>query len=147
MAVTVFPAISGGFASPTWSTFTPTVTLVGGSSNTVPQFSTNTGRYIVVGKIIHLDIYLVGDGGNEGAGTGVLNIALPATAGANNPTSYFPCGYFKNTAEVLFMGQIASSGTTISLAYLNGTTLTNLTGADWNGTGRTGRLKFSYEID
>lgn len=129
-------------------TFSPTVTLVGGAGNTVPQYSTNTGRYTRIGNRVFVDIYLTGDGGNEGAGTGQVNIALPITASASHPTSFWPCGYADNGAtEYEMSGQIVGSGTTIQLIYF--TTIsgeTNFTGADQNNTTRTVRLKFSYEV-
>lgn len=132
----------------TEGTFTPTVTLVGGAGNTVPVYSTNTGRYTQTGRIVYVDVYLTGDGGAEGAGTGVFNVALPVTASASNPTSYFPCGIFVNgTAEDPVWGQITAGGTTISLVYedvLNN--LLDMTGAEQSSTTRTVRLKFFYEV-
>lgn len=128
-------------------TFTPTVTLVGGAGNTVPVYSTNTGRYTRLGNRVFVDIYLTGDGGAEGAGTGTFNVALPITASASNPPSYFPAGAFINgTAEDPIWGEIAASGTTISLNYedvLNN--LVAMTGAEQSSTTRTVRLKFFYE--
>jgi hypothetical protein len=61
------------------------MTLVGGAGNTVPVYSTNTGRYTRVGNTIFVNVYLTGDGGAEGAGTGQINIALPITASASFP--------------------------------------------------------------
>ena len=132
----------------TEGTFTPTVTLVGGAGNTVPVYSTNTGRHTRIGRQVFVEVYLTGDGGAEGAGTGVFNVNLPITASASNPTSYFPVGIFVNgTAEDPVWGQIVASGTTIELAYedvLNN--LTSMTGAEQNNTTRTVRLKFFYEV-
>lgn len=75
-------------------TFTPTVTLVGGAGNTVPVYSTNTGRYIRNGNQVSVEILLTGDGGAEGAGTGVINVALPFTANATSAQP-FPDGLWK----------------------------------------------------
>ena len=132
----------------TEGTFTPTVTLVGGAGNTVPVYTTNTGRYTRVGNRVFVDVYLTGDGGAEGAGTGQININLPITAGASHPTSYFPCGYaLNNVTEDEIWGQVAGSGTTIQLVYFNAiNTTTNLTGADQSSTTRSIRIKFSYEV-
>lgn len=66
-----------------WQTYAPTVTLVGGTGNTVPVYSSNLGRYLRMGNLVYVDINLSGDGGDEGAGTGQLNIALPVQAGAS----------------------------------------------------------------
>lgn len=137
----------------TWSTFTPTVTLTGGTGNATPVYTTNTGRYATVGKLVIVDVYLTGDGGTEGAGTGLINIALPLTAGASQPTGPFPVGAgrdgsFPGAANFLLFGQIAASATVITLYILNPiTTTVNFTGADQATTSRTIRLKFAYEID
>lgn len=149
-------ASSGGMTSPTWSTFSPTVTLVGGAGNTVPVYSTNTGRYITIGKIVHVRVLLNGDGGAEGAGTGKMTIALPVTAGTNPSDAgfsfgaYKPIGYAGNNAtEYLLAGRIAgASATTIGLNYFTTVSATaSFTGADQNNTARTVSLDFCYEID
>lgn len=129
-------------------TFTPTVTLVGGAGNTVPVYSTNTGRYTRVGNRVFVDVYLTGDGGNEGAGTGTFNVALPIAASASHPTSFFPIGYgLNNVTEYELFGQIAGSASVVSLQYFNLiSTSTAFTGADQNNTTRTIRLKFMYEV-
>lgn len=135
----------------TEGTFAPTVTLVGGAGNTVPVYSTNTGRYTQIGNRVFVDVYLTGDGGAEGAGTGQINIALPVAANASNPTSYFWAGYLQNgggtPAEEEVLGQIVGGGTTIALIYFNaiGTTLP-VSGADQSSTTRTIRIKFFYEV-
>ena len=129
----------------TEGTFTPTVTVAGG---TVPVYSTNTGRYTRIGRQVFVDVYLTGDGGAEGAGGTSFTVALPITASASNPTSYFPTGIFVNgTSEDPVWGQIAAGGTTIELAYedvLNN--LVAMTGANQDNITRTVRLKFNYEL-
>jgi hypothetical protein len=129
-------------------TFTPTVTLVGGAGNIVPVYSTNTGRYTRIGRQVFVDVYLTGDGGDEGAGTGQVNIALPITASASHPTSLWPAGYADNgTTEYEIWAQIAGSGTTMTLNYFS--TLSGevaFTGADQNNATRVIRLKFFYEV-
>lgn len=130
------------------TTFTPTVTLVGGAANTVPQYSTNTGRYTQIGNRVFVDIYLTGDGGNEGAGTGTLNIALPVASSASYPTSLIPCGYaLNNVTESELYGQIGGGATTIALNYFNLiSTTAAFTGAAQNNATRTIRLSFCYEV-
>ena len=129
-------------------TFTPTVTLVGGAGNTVPVYSTNTGRYTRIGNRVFVDVYLTGDGGAEGAGTGTFTVAIPIVSSGSHPTSYFPCGFFQNgTAEDPIWGQIAAGTSVIDFAYedvLNNFTV--MTGAEQNSTTRTTRLKFTYEV-
>ncbi len=140
--------IDSKLTSPTWTTFTPTVTLVGGAGNTVPVYTTNTGRFSQIGKTAVVDVYLTGDGGAEGAGSGVLNIALPAAAGASTPAGKFPVGYGLNNAlESILYGVVGPAATTVSLSYFNaiGTT-TDYIGDSQNNATRTIRLHFSYEV-
>lgn len=129
------------------STFTPTVTLVGGAGNTTPVYSTNSGRYIKIGNFYFCDVNLSGDGGAEGAGTGRVNIALPATASASQADNEFPIGgAFNNATFYTLFGAIAASGTTVKLFYLSAVgTRVDFTGADQNNTSRIVRLKFFYE--
>lgn len=134
-------------SSLSWGTFTPTVTLVGGAGNTVPVYSTNSGRYAQVGKNIFVDVYLTGDGGAEGAGTGVLTVALPVAASGSQSTGKFIIGYgLNNTLESVLTATIAASASVTSLSYFNaiGTTA-SYTGAEQNNSTRTIRLKFHYE--
>ena len=140
----------GSTSRPTYvppTTYTPTVTLVGGAGNTVPVYSTNTGRYEQIGQRVFVTVYLTGDGGNEGAGTGVFTVALPGASNASAPTSYFPVGFFANgTAEDPLWGQIAAGASVMDFAYedvLNNFTV--MTGAEQNNATRTLRLQFSYE--
>ena len=129
-------------------TFSPTVTLVGGAGNTVPVYSTNTGRYTRIGNRVFVDIYLTGDGGNEGASTGAFTVAIPIASSASHPTSYFPVGFFANAAaEDPLWGQIVAGASVIDFAYED--VLNNflaMTGAEQNNATRTVRLKFSYEV-
>ena len=134
-------------------TFTPTVTLVGGAGNTTPVYSTNTGRYTRIGNRVLVDIYLTGDGGAEGAGTGVLNIALPITASASHPDGIFTGGSVINsTEEIICYGVIAGSATTVALKMQADTAgavtsdIVDVTGADQNNATRSIRLKFFYEV-
>ncbi|MCB0801743.1 MAG: hypothetical protein KDB74_01480 [Flavobacteriales bacterium] len=135
---------------PVAQSFTPTVTLVGGVGNTVPEYSQNIGRYTKIGPIVNVDIYLEGDGGNEGAGTGVLHIDLPLAAGADNPTDLFPVGRAENGGtEYLLYGRIIASGTTLELFYWSSITVTTqlLGNLQNSAVSRTIRAKFFYETD
>lgn len=151
-AINTVPSISfGGTALANYveGTFTPTVTLVGGAGNTVPVYSTNQGTYTRIGNMVFVDIVLTGDGGAEGAGTGVVNIALPITASAANiGASTFPCGTALNLAVTFpIYGSIASSATTISLNFLNTiSTQIGFTGVNQNNSSRTIQLKFAYQV-
>lgn len=132
----------------TEGTFTPTVTLVGGAGNTVPVYSTNTGRYTRIGNRVFVDVYLTGDGGDEGAGTGTVNIALPVAASASNPAGARECGRaINNVSEYLIAGEITGGASTVSLSYYNLiSTTAAFTGADQNNATRTIRLQFFYEV-
>lgn len=126
------------------ATFAPTVTLVGGAGNVVPVYATNTGRYTRVGNLVFVDVYLTGDGGDEGAGSGILNIALPIAASASHPTGHFPAGhYINNAGKMNCNGQIAGGATTIQL---QDGMYADMDGADQSGADRMIRLKFAYEV-
>lgn len=128
-----------------WQSFTPNVSLVGGSGNTVPVYSTNTGRYLKVGTGYFVDVYLSGDGGAEGAGTGQVNIDLPSFGAA--PSGRFPCGYaLNNTTEFPIWGEIGNGSATIKLYYFDTISTTAIfTGANQNNATRNIRLKFFFE--
>lgn len=127
------------------STFTPTVTLVGGAGNTVPVYTTNSGSYVRVGNRVFVDVYLTGDGGNEGAGTGQMNIALPFTAAASQYSGYSFAGTgINNTTYHIVVGEVAASATTIALGRLSSGAFNNFTGAEQSSTTRTIRLSFNY---
>lgn len=133
---------------PETSTFTPTVTLVGGAGNTVPVYSTNSGRYMRIGNRVFVDILLTGDGGAEGAGTGQINVALPVAASASFPAESFPAGNARNSAaEYAIHVEIAASATKAMLYYFD--TISNrssFTGDLQNNTTRFIRLSFNYEV-
>jgi hypothetical protein len=78
------------------NTWTPVVTLVGGAGNTVPVYTTNDGRYTRIGNRVFYDIYLTGDGGAEGAGTGQIYVSLPIAASASQRAGYVPVGRATN---------------------------------------------------
>ncbi len=141
-------ALGGGSAFSTYvspTTFTPTVTLVGGAGNTVPVYSTNSGRYERIGNHVFVDILLTGDGGAEGAGTGQITIALPIACNASFPASSFVIGRSSNGGNSLILfGSIAS--TSLTVAYQQTiSAAAALTGDDQNNTSRTIRMQFHYE--
>ncbi len=143
-------ALGGGtaFANYVVGTFTPTVTLVGGAGNTTPVYTTNTGRYTRIGNQVFVTVFLDGDGGAEGAGTGQINIALPIAVSASAPNIYMPAGYAENSGPIMnVLGLLSASATTIKLLYWSAaTTATNITGAEQNNANRNIRLRFWYEV-
>lgn len=133
----------------TTTTFTPTVSLVGGAANVTPVYTINSGRYTQIGNICHVRIDLVGDGGAEGGGTGKYTVSLPLTA-ANVGDEIDVCvGRGRNGAATYYLmyGSIVPAGTTISLDYFNTlATIANFTGADQSSTTRSVYLEFWYEV-
>lgn len=120
----------------------PTYTLVGGAGNVVPQYVTNFCQAFQIGSLMFVDIYLDGDAGNDGAGTGSANIALPQAAAATHPTDFFPCGNDTNlTVDTGLWCQISGGATTVEIATSGETPRT---GANQSGTTRNIRLKFFY---
>lgn len=128
------------------SSFTPTVTLVGGAGNTVPVYTTNTGRVIKIGNRAFCDVYLTGDGGAEGAGTGVVTLALPYTIGASVPAGYVVLGRVSNTSDRVLIGTFAAGAAVLSLGmFTSATAVDSLKGDDQNNAGRGIRASFNYE--
>jgi hypothetical protein len=129
-------------------TFTPTVTLVGGAGNTTPVYTTNSGRYTRIGNRCFVDIWLTGDGGAEGAGTGQINIALPiaVSASAVNKTVQQGAAVNGSTVSLLAFDMLASA-TTIQLYSWTGiTALASFNGVNQNNASRFIALNFCYEV-
>lgn len=134
-------------------TFTPTVTLIGGAGNTIPVYTTNSGRWTQVDSTVFVDIFLNGDGGDEGAGTGIFNINLPFAASASHQDGMFGAGVLNNgTRRSACYGVIPGGANTVSLrmqadiAGVAQSDIVNVTGADQNNASRSIRLKFFYEV-
>jgi hypothetical protein len=129
-------------------TFTPTVTLVGGSGNTVPVYSTNIGRYVKIGKICWVEIRLDGDGGDEGAGTGQIYIQLPFTRFASGASNRIVSGFLENgTASYIPLVVVETATNTIAIRYYNTiASQTSFTGAHQNNTIRSMMFTFTYEV-
>jgi len=129
-------------------TFTPTVTLVGGAGNTVPEYTTNLGRYTRIGRMCFATIKLAGDGGDEGAGTGRMNIALPFTSANTGQTINQTQGYLAN-GGVTNVGiiEISPSGNVLQLSYFDTiTSFSQYLGSHQDNAGRFIILNFSYEV-
>lgn len=134
----------------TWSTFSPTVTLVGGAGNTVPTYSTNTGRYLRVGNIVYFMVELSNtSGGTAGAGTGQVNVALPVTAGASAGSGVLaPMGYIHNgSTEGILYSSVQNNATTVPLYFFNAiSTTSQITGNGQNNATRQICLRYFYEV-
>lgn len=129
-------------------TFTPTVTLVGGAGNTVPVYTTNVGRYTRIGNRVFVDIYLSGDGGAEGAGTGNLNIALPIAASSSNTRILSGSGVGSNGAVgTPLVAEVLASATTCAIKYISTLSVYEAyLGSNQNDTSRFITLSFVYEV-
>lgn len=124
-----------------FGTWVPVVTLVGGAGNVVPVYTTNSGTYTRIGRTVFFNILLTGDGGAEGAGTGVFTLSLPFTTAASQLEILIPCGVLKNGgAEHLLFAHYTPSSSTFHLAtdtvIAARVETTDLTGADQNNTAR-----------
>lgn len=138
---------SSDVVSPT--IFTPTVTLVGGAGNTVPVYTTNTGRYWRTNKMVFVSVNLTGDGGAEGAGTGQVNIALPVAIGSSVGSPLIVVGRMTNsTLKSILLGTLTAGASVLPLSYKDAIgTEANVTGAEQNNTTRNIQLHFCYEAD
>lgn len=133
-----------------WVDYVPVITLVGGAGNVVPQYATHTGRYYRSGKIVFCEIYFNEPAGNDGAGTGQINVSLPIASSAFRIPDFIPAGYLHNGAdERLLYIQIGGDLSNVEVFVQDSvTTTTPATGADQSSAAnRTLRLTFSYEID
>lgn len=128
-------------------TWTPIVTLVGGSGNTVPQYSTNIGRYTRINNRVFCDITLSGDGGNEGAGSGSYKISIPFTSKSSAINAY-GTGYGNNgSTDYQLMPVVEAGGVSaVTITYWSAGSVNILTGAGQNNTARGVRVSFNYEI-
>jgi len=130
-------------------TFTPTVTLVGGAGNTVPVYTTNIGRYTRIGRIVTAQYQIEGDGGAEGAGSGIINLALPFTSAASPTVQYMSTGVVLRQAGIWLQPLVVLSGgaSTMALAYFDAiSTIADVTGDLQNNTTRGLYFNIVYEV-
>ncbi len=133
-----------------FNTYTPVVTLVGGAGNTVPVYATNIGRWTKIGNMVWLQLYFTGDGGAEGAGTGVLNFSLPITSAATQPVFRVMAGYMYNataTASVAYADLNAgATSVTIRRATDPSAVPASANGNNQSNTAREIRFNLVYEV-
>jgi hypothetical protein len=128
------------------NSYTPVVTLVGGTDNVVPQYAAVRGKfYFAENGLCTVEVLLAGDGGNDGAGTGSLKISLPRAAHAENAEPFVPAGRYTNGAsENLIVARALRGASVMDIAHLSGGAFANLTGADQSDTIRTIELQYTY---
>lgn len=114
-----------------WTTWVPTVTSSGGS---LTSATTNTARYLQVGKLVtcSFDITI----GSVGSGSGSLNFTVPVTA--TSGTSGQSLGTWRERSVTGDMGFVIKNGTVgVFLLRYDQTAILN--------TGRTFAGTFTYE--
>lgn len=129
-----------------WKTFTPTVTLVGGTGNVVPTYVTNIGRYKKIGKTVQFEVLLDGNGGTAGAGTGQINIALPVPC-ATSVYSEHHGRVVDNTTTSIGYARVAggASTTTMDIRYFGTGTSGPFLGSQQATAVRTIAVRGTYE--
>lgn len=136
-------------SAPGWTNFTPTLTLVGGTGNVVPTFTTNLARFSQVGNVVFMEVNLSNASGNTaGAGSGQLNINLPVTASATQTQAVMFSSFLLNGATGYMAGLLVlPNATTAVLEFLSGTSAQGVQGATLNDANiRQIQIKFFYEI-
>jgi hypothetical protein len=126
------------------------MSLVDGIGNTVPEYTTITGKFTQIGNRVFVDILLDGVTGSAGAGTGQVNISLPLQASATQVGDYIIAGHFHNDAdEYVLFAQVNPSATTASLFIQSTATQTRIaTGDDQNSSAnRTIKINLNYTIE
>lgn len=131
-----------------WSTCTPTLTCVGGTINTVPQYADTICRYSISNKTVFIWMKLSGDGGAEGSGSGTLTVALPVAESTNENSSVNNIGTYTNgTVISRLLGQFESSAITMPLVKSTGLSESPLVCGDQSSDTRSLYMRFFYEVD
>ena len=93
-------------------------------------------------------MYLNGDGGAEGAGSGQINLALPIAVSSNALILTVNAGVGRDgVSDRIIYADIVPGATTIAISYVNTTSLiSSLKGSDQANTTRAIRIEFWYEI-
>lgn len=135
----------GFYAPSNWQTYVPVLTLVGGAGNIVPQYATTLARYNLINKKLCLvSVYMSGDGGAEGAGTGALTISLPFSASC---LCAVPCGTMVNGLQIVTLKLILQSGSNLAtFAFQNSfVTVAQVIGVNQDSATREFSFRFFYE--
>jgi hypothetical protein len=101
-----------GYATTTW------VPVLSSGAGTLPTFSTNSGTYTQVGRLVFFNVFLNNtSGGTAGAGANQLSISLPFATGAVQLPVRVPLGSSLNgtNEDVIFGTYPTGVGTTMLL--------------------------------
>ncbi len=131
-----------------WTSYTPTVTSsVGG--DTIPVYTTNSGLYTRIGDTVFVQVFLTGDGGAEGNGSGDLRIALPVAVGASDLGILRGNGIRLNNATYYtILANPVVGQSYFRLFYIDPATNTQniITPTLQNNTTRTIQISFFYRV-
>lgn len=133
----------------TEGTYTPSITLVGGTGNTTPTYTTKTGRYSRIGRTVYVSIKLSNTtGGTAGAGTGAVTISLPVNASSSYSMSVCPIGYASNsTTSYQIAGNINASASVINLSkWTDWDNFSDFPGSGQDNASRVVQVQFWYEV-
>jgi len=97
-----------------WSTYTPTINSTGGTFTTVSA----TGRYLQIGKLIHLNIEVTIT--TVGTATGQVQATLPFNP-KNSQGAYILAGRERVVTGKMLYGSIASSTNKCSMTFYDNT--------------------------
>jgi len=126
-------------------TWTPVVAF-GGASVDVTYGGGNGGRYTKVGRMVHLNGYLVLTANGSSSGTAFIT-GLPFTC-VNDSGGYAPPSFRPSVVSYadMFIGRVEINTTTIRLEEVtNAGTVTQLTNADFAATSNI-MINVSYEM-
>jgi hypothetical protein len=130
------------------STWTPVVTA---ASGTAPTFTTATGVFTRIGRMVFCQVILINStGGTAGSGAGQLSISLPVNMSASQLKMRTPCGQgLDGTDELYVLTEKEASASTLKLykGDVSGSNIniSALTGGDLNDTNiRELRFEFNY---
>jgi predicted aconitase with swiveling domain len=104
-------------------TFTPAMTFGGGSTGIT--YSTQTGFYTRIGRIVHIDIALVFTSKGSSTGTAVIT-GLPFTVAVNAPIAIFMNNVTAGVGDVVFFAPVQGAGTTIPIQQISAGTVATL---------------------
>lgn len=156
-SVSTLEASLGSIASETYEegTYTPVIGFSGGTNVTPTYTSGSGGRYTRIGRQVFIDVMFVESAAQGGTGTpgsgasGQITVSLPFTTSSSHQNEIFPCGSTYNSTNTNWTFILCANAGPSTVVYLYKQTSSSfsiLTGSDQDGSSRSLRLKFNYEI-